>query len=84
MADFTIRDGVLALVRERELLQDNWQGKVADLYLSRAMGEYFESLKNIEVNLQYLSEIYNEIERILDEDSDAVYEHSAKKRGFSR
>lgn len=84
MADFTIRDGLLALEKECELLRDNWQGEVADLYINNAMAEYSKSLKNIEINLQYLSEIYNETERMLEDASDAIYEHSAKKIKFSR
>lgn len=83
MADFTIRDGLFALEKECELLRDNWQGEVADLYINKAMAEYSDNLKNIEINLQYLSELYNQIERQLEDDPDAIYEHSAKKIKFS-
>lgn len=55
MYNFTIQDTIKDLKKERELISDNWQGDVANLYL-QALDHYINTAIAIEKCLEGVNE----------------------------
>lgn len=80
MATFSIKDVLLGLKNECEILQENWQGEKADVYLCKVMNSYLNYANAIEKVLQEINEELDKARNELENESDSIYEHAPKKR----
>lgn len=79
MARFSISKVIWKLKHEKETMQQNWKGQVADSYDSKVMDSYISCSIAIEKCLQEINEKYDVARKAL-EDEPGVYNKSAKCR----
>ena len=84
MASFSVHDVLLGLKQECETLRDNWQGEVADKYMSDVMDYYINYVTAIEKCLQGINQGLDEVYAYLDDDSEPFYEKEEFKKTFRR
>lgn len=69
MANYSVYDVMLGLIKEKESLQEKWQGPIWDNYV-KVLDQYINYLKRIEISYQDINEKIEEVQTLLDDDSD--------------
>lgn len=69
MANYSVYDVMLGLIKEKESLQEKWQGPIWDKYV-KVLDQYINYLKRIEISYQDINEKIEEVQTLLDDDSD--------------
>ena len=69
MANYSVCDVMLGLIKEKESLQEKWQGPIWDNYV-KVLDQYINYLKRIEISYQDINEKIEEVQTLLDDDSD--------------
>lgn len=79
MASYSIKDVLLGLKQECAVLEENWQGETANVYMDKVMNHYISYVNAIEKCLQGINQGLDEVSSSLEDDTDSIYEHSPKK-----
>lgn len=79
MASYSIKDVLLSLKQECAVLEENWQGETANVYMDKVMNHYISYVNAIEKCLQGINQGLDEVSSSLEDDTDSIYEHSPKK-----
>lgn len=76
---FSIDNVILELKKEYQVLQENWQGDTADIYLEKVMSNYIVYAQSIEKCIQEINSNFTQVKNKLQDEQDSSYAPPQKK-----